>query len=365
MIGTLVVAAARELSMRQFCLLLALAGSAAAQTNSDLLLRHTFDADSCGWTAIGQGGGVRAENGALAFTYELKPKQFALAVLPATPGLAQVQRLRFRVKADHATALALFLSEKKPGGGNYTAWFWAPANTWQQVELTPADFSVSDGPNDPVDANGKLDLDAVEGIGLTDLAQFFLMQADNPDFPVIVDRSTGSHTLLLDDFELLASAGPVRVSGLAIDRFDRGFLEWITMGGMQLKVAPKENPLGMPAMEAAYQQTEGHYGLLLRRIANLDLTKATRLAFDVASEREATLVVSLETRKGQRFNLSIFPPGKREVFHVSLRLADFEGPGRLDPGQLKSIAIADISAAGGGAEQANTIWIGKLEGLVN
>jgi hypothetical protein len=359
--------------MRRFCLLLVPVCLVicvpvcpiAAQTDSDILLRQTFDTDTAGWLAIGQGGGVRVENGRLAFSYEVKPKQFALAVLPAPPGLARLQRLRFHIKADHATALAVFLSEKKPGGGNYTATFWAPADTWQQVELTPADFSVSDGPNDPVDADGRLDLDAVEGIGLTDVAQFFLSQADNPDFPAIVDRATGRHTVLLDGFELLGGSGHARAAGLAIDGFDRGFLEWITMGGVQLRMAPKENPLGVPAMEAAYVQAEGRYGLLLRRLANLDLSKATRLAFDVASEREATLVISLESKMGQRFQLTIFPPGEREVFHVNLRLADFEGPGRLEPGQLKSIAITDISAAGGGVELVNTIWIGKVEGLAN
>ena len=353
--------------MCRFCLVLLLAPVSvypiAAQTESDILLRQVFDTDTAGWLAIGQGGGVRVENGSLAFSYEVKAKQFALAVLPAPPGLARLQRLRFRIKADHATALAVFLSEKKPGGGNYTATFWAPADTWQQVELTPADFSVSDGPNDPVDADGRLDLDAVEGIGLTDVAQFFLSRAENPDFPAIVDRATGRHTVLVEGFELLGGSGPARAVGLAIDGFDRGFLEWITMGGVQLRMAPRENPLGVPAMEAAYVQAEGHYGVLLRRLGNLDLSKATRLAFDVASEREATLVVSLETKRGQRFHLQIFPPGKREVFRVNLRLADFEGPGRLEPGQLKSIAITDISAAGGGVELANTIWIGKMEGL--
>jgi hypothetical protein len=355
--------------MRRFSLLSLLVCASvcpiAAQSETDILLRQTFDTDTAGWLAIGQGGGVRVENGRLAFSYEVKAKQFALAVLPAPPGLGRLRRLRFRIKTDHATALAVLLSEKKPGGGNYTATFWAPAETWQQVELTPADFSVSDGPNDPVDADGRLDLDAVEGIGLTDLAQFFLAQADNPDFPAIVDRASGSHTVLLDGFELLGGSAPAHAAGLSIDGFNRGFLQWITMGGVRLRVAPRENPLGMPAMEASYVQAEGHYGLLLRRLANLDLSQARRLAFDVASEREATLAVSLETKKGQRFQLTIFPPGKREVFHVNLRLADFEGPGRLEPGQLKSIAITDISAAGGGAELANTIWIGKMEGVAN
>jgi hypothetical protein len=237
----------------------------------------------------------------------------------------------------------VFLSEKKPGGGNYTAPFWSPANTWQLVELTTADFNASDGPNDPVDADGKLDLDQVEGIGITDLAQFFLAQPDNPEFPVLIARGSGEHTLWIDDFELLASPPPAGGS-LEIDRFDRGFLPWITMGGMRMKAVDKGNPLGIPAMEAAYQQTEGRYGILMRQLSGYDLSKAARLAFDLASDHESTLMVSLETKKGERYNLTIYPPGKREIFHVGLSLADFEGPGTLDPSQLKSLALTDVSA---------------------
>ncbi len=342
-------------------LLIAACNSLFAQPGSDVLLRHTFDTETSGWTTMGQGGTVRVDNGALALTYELKPKPFALAVLPATPEVARMMRLRFRVKTDHDTALAVFLSEKKPGGGNYTAPFWLPANTWQLVEFSANDFTASDGPTDPVDADGKLDLDQVEGIGITDLAQFFLAQPDNPDFPMVIARGSGTHTLWIHDFELHGGAAR-SVGAMQIDGFDRGFLSWITMGGMQMKSVDKGNPLGLPAMEARYQQIEGRYGLLLLRLANHDLAKATRLAFDLASEHESTLVVSLETKKGQRYNLTIYPPGKREVFHVSLKFADFEGPGTLDPAQLKSMAITDVSAGVGGGEQANTIWIAKVEG---
>ncbi|SPF56029.1 hypothetical protein SBA4_7670002 [Candidatus Sulfopaludibacter sp. SbA4] len=45
---------------------------------------------------------------------------------------------------------------------------------------------------------------------------------------------------------------------------------------------------------------------------------------------------------------------------VARRLADFEGPGELDPAHLKSLAIADVTAATGGAPGRNTIWIGKV-----
>jgi hypothetical protein len=328
---------------------------------SDVLIHHTFDQDTEGWTTLGNVGSVRVDNGALALTYEVKAKLFCLAVLPATPEVARMGRLRFRVKTDYDTPLAVLLSEKKPGGGNYTAPLWSPANTWQLVELSAADFSASDGRNDPVDADGKLDLDQVEGIGIADVAQFFLGQPDNPDFPVIIARGSGTHTLWIDDFEILGGAAPTR-SAMQIDRFDRGFLPWITMGGVQLKRADAGNPLGIPAMQASYQQMDARYGLMLRRLSGIDIAKAERLAFELASEHEATLIVSLETKKGERYNLTIYPPGKREIFHVSLKFSDFEGKGTLDPAQLKSLAITDISAAGGGTEQANTIWIGNVEG---
>jgi hypothetical protein len=263
-----------------------------------------------------------------------------------------MQRLRFRVKASADLPLAVLLSEKKPGGGNYIAMLWAPANTWQQVELTPRDFAASDGPNDPVDANGKLDLDQVEGIGVLDAAQVFLAQADNPERPFAIDRVTGSRTIEIANLEVIAGDGtaPAR----SIDSFDRGFLEWITMGGVKLQLAPKANPLGGPAMQMAASGEGGKLGLAIRRVSNLNLAKAERLVFDVASENDTTLVISLEMKGGQRFNQTVYPAAKREILHVRVKLADFEGEGEFDPSQWKSIAIAETSG------QPNTLWIARM-----
>ena len=351
--------------MRAICVFLLTAAAAVAQGQSDVLLRHTFAGDTSGWTFMGQAGSVRAADGALEFSYEVKPKQFAIAVLPAPPETARLRRLRFRVKTDHDTPLAVLLSEKKPGGGNYVAMFWSAGGAWQTIELTPADFSASDGPNDPVDADGKLDLDQVEGIGIMDLALFFAAQPENPEMPMIVHRASGSHTLRVADFEMLGGAAAPPRPALAIDRFDRGYVEWITPGGIKLKLAGAENPLHMPALEAAYEQVQGRYGILVRRLANLDLAKATGLAFDIASKGEATMIVSLELKNGHRFNQTIYPPGGLEVFHVRLGFSDFTGDGKLDPAQLKSLALTDVSAADGGGGQANTIWIGKVECVGN
>jgi hypothetical protein len=348
--------------MRLVSLLLFAAAAAVAQPNPAVLLHHAFTDGTSGWTMIGQGGNIRAAGGALEFSYEVKPKQFAMAVLPAPPEIAQLKRLRFRSRTDHDTTLAVLLSEHKPGGGNYIAMFWSPAGAWQTIDLTPADFAVSDGPTDPVDADGKLDLDQVEGVGIADVAQFFISQPDNPEVPIAIDRTTGAHKLQIADFEMLGGAAPAPRPVLAIDRFDRGYLQWITLGAVKLKPASPENPLSEGALEASYEQTEGRYGLLLRRLANLDLSNATGVAFDVASRVDATLVVSLELKNGRRFNQTIYPPPGGEVFHVSLKFSDFSGEGKLEPALLKSMGIVDVTGAQGGG-QANTLWIGKVEGI--
>ncbi len=345
--------------MRLLAVLILTALAATAQQTSEVLLRHTFDTDTAGWTSMGPTASVRAANHALALTYEVRPKQFGAAVLPATPAFAHFERMHFRIRSDHDTTLGVVLSEKEPGG-RYAATFWSPANTWQEIDLSPADFAITDGPGDPVDPDGKLDTDSLTGLAIFDLAQFVAAMPNPPDFPVIIDRASGSHTILLEDFQLL-STPRARAAASVIDAFDRGFLKWMTLGGMDLKLSAAGNPLGAHAMQAKYEQAEGQFEVLLRPLSGYDLSKSTRLAFDIASEHESTLVVSLELKQGARYNMTIYPPGGRERFPVSLKLADFEGPGKLDPAQLKSLGITDITAASGGTPATNTIWIGRVE----
>jgi hypothetical protein len=352
--------------MRIGCVYLAVAALAAAQQNPNLLLHQDFEDQVAGWTTMGAGGAIRvvsqpgqahAGNYALAFTYEIKPRQIAAAIFPAPPSLARMQRLRFWMKIDHVSPVGVLLSEVKPGGGNYVAWVWPQANVWQEVELTPADFTVADGPNDPKDSDGKLDLDQLQGIGIFDLAGFF---------PALsASAAVGMHTIWIDDFEAFDGPPPAPVD-MRIDSFDRGFLSWIATAGADLKPASAANPLGEAALQASYEQNDDPFPSFVRRVGNFDLSRATRLDFDIASEKEATIGISLEMKKpgvaqGPRFNLPVYPPAGREVFHVSVKLEDFQGEGKLDPAQLKSLILTDTSAAGSGSMGRNTIWIGKLE----
>jgi hypothetical protein len=372
-------------------ILAAVAVVALAQQKQDVILAQNFEDGTEGWSAMGpeaelqfvRAGGPNRDAGAVRLSYGLGTGRFAAAGLPVLGKLAQMRRIRFQIKSDHDTAIAMIFGEEKPGGGDYMASFWVWADAWQQIELTPADFSPNNGPNDPVDQDGKLDLDRVQGIGIVDLACIFSAMPDSPNIPIVVSRPKGQHSLSLAGFQILSdilnNQGPEgRADGPAqvIDAFDRGFLQWITLGGMALQLSTNGNPLGIPALEAAYEQTEGRFALLQRRLANFNLSAAKRLSFDIASERDTVLMVSLELSQprasdGPRYNLTIFPPADRKPFHVNLLLSDFErdvnsptpGPARLDPSRLKSFTITDVTSASGGETGANTIWIGNLQVL--
>lgn len=354
---------------------------------SRVLLSDTFSTKPAGWMAFGSSGEVRLTpdaahiktgKPALAFDYKIAPNQFVAAVLPVTSGsLARMTQLKFWLKTDSSTAVGVILSEKKPEGGNYSAVVWSSKDTWQQIELTPEDFAPSERPNDPKDADGKLDLDQIEGIGVIDLGELFINLSGRPELPIAVEASPGAHTLYVDDLQALAEAPTASSSkaaaGTVIDDFHRPQLGWLTLGGAELSRSASDNPLGGPALEAQYQQIEGKFVVIAHPVGQLNLRDNDRLTFDIASTKDAQIVVALEKRKpgsneGPRYNASFSVPGNRQVTHKSIPFADFQldenGPadpeGKFTPDQVKTISFLDITAAFSHEQQRNTIWIGQL-----
>src|SRR5260370_24818624 len=236
--------------MRTLVVLILTCLAALAHEESSVVEHSTVkESDTAGWNAVGSGS-MLAKQGAIELSYELGVKNFAGAAWPVSVTLADTHRLRFSVKSDHDTAIAVMLMEKSPGGGHYSTWFWAPANTLQQIELAPSDFSLDIGPNDPLDADWKLDFDQLHSIVLLDTALFFGQLADRPNFPVIVYIPTGQHNVVCTGFEIISGAigpWPPIETLIPIDRFDRGSNQWMTLGGMHLKLHPPVKPLLHPA----------------------------------------------------------------------------------------------------------------------
>jgi hypothetical protein len=368
--------------MRRFPTALALAflfASGCARRAPEAV-EQAFESNDGGWIPYGPDAQVEVtrdpafvKNGtaALALHYKYNPGQYGSAVLPLEAGqFARTPGLRFWIRADIATPVVV--SEKQPGGGYYSSWFWCPKGAWQQVELAPSDFILNTGPDDPKDPDGRLDLDRVNGIGISDLGQAFQTVGVEQAYPLVVERGSGEHTIAVDDFQMGPAASGESANRL-IGGVERGFLTWITMGGAQLEIAGDGNPLSVPALRAAYARVSDRSVLITHTLANVNLGGATRLGFRMASANDSTFVVYLEEKLpgsalGPRYASTFTVPGGSRATDQALAFSSFAfdktGPadadGRLTPGQLKSISFIDISAAQGAPAGTNTIWIGPL-----
>jgi hypothetical protein len=341
--------------------------------SANTLLRQTFEDGTAGWVAVGPSGAVRVTHedvkngsGALAFDYTVGAPP-AVAALPLNgTSIAQMDALHFWMKTDLPTALGVVINEKRPGG-NYTAICWSTGNTWQRVELRPGDFHLNEGPNDPADTDGKLDLDAAQNIGIIDLRTVLGSKTD-PDLPIVVESHAGKHSLFLDDFEILSGVSNPPRDPAVLDDFATPQLRWLTLGGVELK------PEGA-GMRALYQQMAERSVLMLRPLGNVDLRGKEWLAFDIASERPAQLLMSFEERapgkpQGPRYNALVEVVGGGKVNHREILLEAFEyGPdspadpdGVLDPNQLKHFSIMDVTGTITHETVKNSLWIGNIRG---
>ena len=348
-----------------------------------LPLRHTFDRSTDSWVAFGEGAQVRITtkasdvktgSGALELQYEIRPGSSGSTVLPIdAPALRQMRALRFWIKADLDTAIAVVLSEA--AGGYYSAWFWVPRNRWQRVELFPTDFTLNEGPDEPLDPNNRLDPDRIQAVGIIDLGQFFGLLSQDKRYPLVLNTATGTHYIHLDDVEVMhQSDRDQRERRDVVGDPARGLITWITLGGAELEVMPAPNPLNAAAFQATYTQAPGKYVLLTHGLRTADMSQAAALKFSIASAAPATLVVYLEERSpgeafGPRYLLTTTLAGGSVPQQKALILSEFAhdttGPadpdGRLTPNQLKSISFIDITAAESERSQQNTLWFSPIE----
>jgi len=212
---------------------------------------------------MGQGATVHNSGNSVSMDYKMAPGQPGLAIRPTPVGtLAGMTHLQFRVKSDIDTMLAVMLSETKPGG-DYIAIIWSPKDQWQQIDLTPADFTLNDGPKDPKDPNGRLDVDQVQGVAIFDAGQFFKPGA-----------AGGDHKLQWEDFRVVTESAKGQEKGIVIDDFRRGFLTWFIPGAGALAVSKSGNPLGKTALEFRYAQEPDKFAAIMHALGQLDLRGA-------------------------------------------------------------------------------------------
>ena len=322
------------------------------------------------WMAFGPGAAIHKSGETVSLQYKVSPGQPSMAVLP-TPAakLAGMTHLQFRVRTDVSTGVAVLLAEKKPGG-DYSTVFWSPKGEWQQIDLTPADFVLNDGPKDPKDPDGRLDLDQVEHIAVLDLGSMFAQAGANP--MMAFTKIAGEHKLDLEAMRVVTGRGKTEAHGVVIDDFQRGFLGWFTPGGGELVLSKSGNLLGKPAMEFRYLQDPGKVAVAMHGLGQTDLRQTKELVFEVASKLDAHMVVMLEMQKvdgkpGPRYNLD-FEISGGQTGHMRMPFEEFtlaedsppDPAGHLDLGKVRSIGLADVRGLLTGAMEENTVWVADM-----
>ena len=345
-----------------------------------LPIRQTFLTSADGWVTMGNGAKVgvvpdpikiNSAGGALRLDYTVAPGQMGVFALPLGDGaLTRAKAFRFEVRADAGTNLVFGMQEQD--GGRYMATFYVPKGKWQQVELTPADFLLSDGANDPKDPDGKLDLDQVQGIGLTDAAQLW-SQANNPAINEIFGVKPGPHALYLADFQVnalpLNGASGAPTPPDVIDAFAHPQIDWLMLGGVEASQLTGA-PLTGRGIEMHYTQAPAKPVGMLRGVPKGQFTGASKIAFSAASVRAATLLIQIEEAGGGKYNASLYlPAGASRATALSASFADFKAAddskdtnGKLDLDQVERLTILDVSGLKGDVkvESDNTLYVGDL-----
>ena len=323
------------------------------------ILRNTFAADTEGWMTLGTPGAtLAAESGAMVFGYAADAKSMSVAVRPVgTLALKDLKSIRFEVKTDSAFAVGLVLSEKKPGGGNYTATFWSAGDAWQPVVLGLGDFLEGEGPNEPVDADGRLDPGQLEGVGIIDVSQIFSRAGG----AIFATPHEGHHTISIRNFTLSRDPVPT-IPAMAVEDFSSPQPMWIAPGAASF--AQKDGNLRI-----TYRQQPEQAVVFLRPLARRDFRGATHLAFDISSKQAGQFVWALseDRRHGPeaaRYNCDFLILEADKLDHREIDLSAFSvdqnGPpdanGKLDLDRIRTLTLIDLSQQ----DAPNTVTLSNI-----
>ncbi len=355
--------------------LVASTGSGFAQGNA--LVHNSFESNEESWVALGENTkvgvtntttNVKAGKGSLQYSYTIAKGGMGAAILPVNPpALAKMKSIRLWIKSDQSTTLIVSIQERN--GGRYMAGFNAPKDEWQKVELSASDFNLNEGPNDPKDPNGKLDLDQVENVAIGDIGQF-LAQGD----AAIVDLfgiKLGAHNVYLDEFEISEDAlpsssttGPMEV---ALDTFAHPQVAWMGVGGIKLSQAAGKIPPGK-ALQVDYKQQAGKIAGLVRSIKRGNLDGMKTINVSVVSAKACKLLIQVEESGGGKYNTMVDVPGGNELKKISVPFSEMgaaddskDSNGKLDAEQINQLVIIDIYGIAGIGEGDNTLWIGNVK----
>ena len=318
--------------------------------------------------------GVRSGQAGLFYAYEVQPRAFRLLALQRQWDLSGMRSLRLWVKPGVTTMLTVGVGERS--GATYSAAVLCPGDAWQEVHVNLDELLPGDAPKDP---NGKLDLDQVTSLQVSDAAHLLVN---------LQPELQGRRHLYLDDVTFEEQAAPVSQGGrevmgrpgYLVDSFENGLVRWSPFGlqfdaGLKLAffdgaaVTEAAAPAGggKRCLKWSYSRQQGRVTAVLRDVGALPLREAKTLHLWTRTEKDGTYLLALEEKDGSRYQTMVTlkaGDGWRELeyFLSNFALADEsqDENGKLDPDQVKQVGVADLSALLGGAVGENVLRLDEV-----
>lgn len=372
--------------MKHSCTTLLLIGLVFAATPcwaQDSLLRFDFEQDEAEWITLDPQAQLgltwTAENvykgtGAL----ELKYTQASQApeegegipgamVVPIEMGLPGLQTLELVLKTTASIPVVLSLAETDES--NYLCMVFCTAGQWHPITLSVDDFTLDEN---SFDENGRLDPELIKSLALIDAA-FFLRAVAQGEIPIYVEPAAPETTIWLDEVNLRTVPLSDETSGLppkdgeavVIDTCDRPTFKWLALGGKDIRLSHNtENAAAGGCYRIDYSVPVGTIFGLLRPIKVGSLAGTRRLELSIKSSVDISFLLTLEESDKSSYTLQVpvggMQPWQRLMInYTQLRLGDDsqDENGQLDPDQIKSLTLVDLSALTTFQDSQSALWL--------
>jgi hypothetical protein len=275
-------------------------------------------------------------------------------ILPLEGGIPGLKAVSLAFKCSES--IMALVGGREQDGSTYMAPFFATAGVWQKVTLGLDDFNQVDEETHP---GGKFDPGELEGLGVIDASSF--LAAITAKLPV-TQYTAGERTFWLDEVKLLATDLPAETvplpagspEAVVIDSCDRAAIRWIVLGGKDWK-AKREVDVGATSGDYRFDYTApaGTLVAWMKPIHRGRLAGTKMLHLSVCALDSFPLIVTVEGKGKARYSTPVKLVAGDGLKRFDLAWGDFAldkdapaGAGPLEPAEITSLTLADVSALG-------------------
>lgn len=282
---------------------------------------------------------------------------------------ADLQAISVAVWTAHAAPLQFQLMESMDGP-RYGCIVYCPGQQWQEVKLSLADFSLDlDG---PPSERATPDPARVCLMSVVDLSAFLEMMTQSN--PMIYYEPGAEQTLRMDNVRLLSRAPAPARAGSDLVSYAFPLRNVFFLGGARVVPEESSDDAGHPALQVAYTVPARTVFAVVHRVRRGDLAGCSGVRVRMRSSGQATFGVMLEEERTSKekstYLTTVSFTGLEGFKTVDIPFTDFklEGngndpDGRLNPEKVGSVMLTDFSAAGGGNDLRNVVWLQSLEAV--